>query len=160
MFRMKLARQHLCPASTLHPDTLLVWSPSLYMSCLEGRRNFSKPARKRSSQVVFSDSPTLFLATSVQRKAVGIVHAPGDLCSMWRDGVHVCGRGHQGAASRLHSESKPASGLGDSASMLPPKGDRDREVGGALDLWGLNRGAMGKGEDGSRNVSHLRAGRA
>lgn len=57
-------------------------------------------------------------------------------------------------------EPKPASGLGDSASMLSPKGDHDREVGRASDLWGLDREAMGKGKDGSGKVSHFRAGRA
>lgn len=30
--------------------------------------------------------------------------------------------------------------------MLSPKGGHDREVGGAVDPWGLNRGVMGKGE--------------
>lgn len=39
---------------------------------------------------------------------------------------------------------KPASGLGDTASMLSPKGNHDREVDGAQDLR-QGKGMMGRG---------------
>lgn len=82
----------------------------------------------------------------MQRKAVGIVHAPWTCVLCRRVGACVREGIRALRAGCIPSpEPKPASGLGDSASMLSPKGDHDREVGRASDLWGLNREPWARG---------------
>lgn len=117
------------------------------LQVLFGRQKKLLETSKEEKPAAFLDVPTLFLATSVQRKAVGIVHAPGTCVLCRRVGACVREGIRALRAGCIPSpEPKPASGLGDSASMLSPKGDHDREVGRASDLWGLNREPWARGK--------------
>lgn len=99
----------LSPSADVHGKKQLHYTPA---NCLCGpQADTCPPVRNQKEEKAGHHLSWIFLlyffATSVQRKAVGIVHAPGGSSSTWRDGCVGGGAGgHRGAASRLHSESR------------------------------------------------------
>lgn len=128
-----------------------------------GEKELPDTRKEECGPPVFLGIATLFFwLQSSRRKAVGGSHAPEGVCVV---GSYACREGGESVRARwachmLIAVPIPASGLGDTASMLSPKGEPWKGGGPRVGAGGLTGREGVRREGGSQEaVGHLGEGR-